>query len=164
MNTPSRLGDRYTLDPVAPGLKFQSGIGSLALYDKAYLLYTAQLSFTNIGYLQLPTLGLGVHAVHAEQIRSKKHTFFSANAAPNLHNDIFTVIGVLGQQQYFNLLTKLLPLCFGLGVFLLGKLLHFRISHELHSLFHGRPSLFICGIGLHNWSKFPDLTFISGIG
>ena len=111
------------------GLVLHPGVGPPAVDDKIRLFYTAKLSFVIVEQLHAPAHFRGVHGVHPEQAVGKQGAFLAAYAAANLHNDVFFIVGVFGQQQDLQLFVKLLLCRLGLGVGLLTQLLHFRIRH-----------------------------------
>ena len=80
----------------------------------------------------------------------KQRAFLAAHAAPDLHNDVLFVIGVLGQQQDLQLFKKrfLLRFCGGEG--LLAQLLHFGIRHQLLGVQHLLFRSDIGVVSLHN--------------
>ena len=93
------FGDRDALHAVAAGFKLQAGPGALALDDKADLLKAAELGFAGVGHLDAPAAALGIERIHAEEIGGKEHALLPADAAADLHDDVFAVVRVFGQQQ-----------------------------------------------------------------
>ena len=76
--------------------------------------------------------------------------FLSAYTAPDLHNDAFFVIGVLGQQQDLELPVKRLLFLFGACEGLLAQLLHFGVRHELLGLLHFLNRPIVGTVGIHD--------------
>lgn len=74
----------------------------------------------------------------------KEGAFLAANAAPDLHNHIFFVIGVLGQQQNFQLSSNLASVSLGGLKLLLTELLHVRVCLPGQQL----PGLLLLLLGL----------------
>ena len=99
MDTAPGLGFRHPLDPVDAAFVFQPGVGAFSGNDEVRFLDPAQLGLAVIHQLDFPPPGGGVHTVHPEQAVGKQGAFLSADAAPDLHNDIFFIVGILGQQQ-----------------------------------------------------------------
>ena len=97
------FGLRDPLDPVDAAFVFHPGPGAPAIDEKIRLFDATQLRVVVVEKLHGPAPGGGVHGVHAEETVGKEGAFLAANAAPDLHNHIFFVIGVLGQQQNFQL-------------------------------------------------------------
>ena len=111
-------------------LEFQPGPGALALNDGAALLYAAQLRLVHIHDVDFPALGLGVHGVHPQQRRREQRAFLAADTAPELHDDVFLVIGVPGQQENPQFFPEPVQLQLGRGKFLLGKLVEIRVVKQ----------------------------------
>ena len=95
-------------------------------------------------------MGLGVHGVHPKQAVGKQGAFLAAHAAPDLHDHILFVIGILGQQQNLQFFVKgfLLAFCGGEG--LLAQLLHFGVRHQLLGVQHLLFRSDIGVVSLHN--------------
>ena len=93
---------------------------------------------------------------------------FAADAAGDLHNDVFFVIGVFGKEQNLDFFGKGLLLRLGGGVGFLTKLLHFRVGHQLLSVRHVLLRLIVGVKGLHNGFQvifFPkQLRRLLGVG
>ena len=145
---------RHPLDTVDAALEFQPGPGALALDDGAALLHAAKLRLVHIHDVDFPALGLSVHGVHPKQGGREQRALFPADAAPELHDDVFLVIGVPGQQEEAQLLPEPLQLQLGGGKFLLGKLVEIRVPEQLLRL---RFVLFRPQVGLvrlHQWLQF----------
>ena len=76
--------------------------------------------------------------------------FLSAYTAPDLHNDAFFIIGVLGQQQDLELPVKRLLFLLGACEGLLAQLLHFGVRHELLGLLHFLNRPIVGTVGIHD--------------
>ena len=91
---------RHPLDPVNAGFVFQPGIGPGPGNDKIRLFHAAKFRFVVVHQLDFPAPGGGVHGVHPEQAVGEQSAFLAAHAPTNFHNDVFAVVGVLGQQKH----------------------------------------------------------------
>ena len=111
-------------------LKFQAAVSLFSVNGKADLLDPAQLGVTETGDLHIPAPGLGVHGIHTVEGICKQRRLLAAHASPNLYDDVFPVVGIPGQQQDPDLLLQTGHVSLGLGVLLLGQLLHIRIGEE----------------------------------
>ena len=60
----------------------------------------------------------------------KQCRLFPANSRTNLHNDIFTVIGIAGQKQQFQFFFQPLHIGLSLRKLFLRQLLHVRVTHQ----------------------------------
>ena len=150
VNSSAGFGFGNTLDPVDAGFPLHPGVGPPAVDDEIRLFDAAQLCFIIIQQLHGPVLLGGVHGVHPEQAVGEQGAFLAADAAANLHDDVLVVVGVLGQQQNLQFFKKFFLGGLGLGKFLLGQLLHFRVAHQLQSALHVGFGLFVGMEGLHN--------------
>ena len=144
------LGFRHPLNPVHTGFVFHSGIGPPAADNKVRLLDAPQLGFAVVHQLNAPALGGGVHGVHPEKAVGKQGAFLTAHTAPDFHDDVFFVVGILGQQQNLQLPVKPLFFLSGVLVGLLAQLLHFRIRHQLLGILHFLNGPVVGVIALHN--------------
>ena len=156
VDPPAGFGDRDTLDAVAAGLELQPGPGALALDDKADLLEAAELGLAGVCDLDAPAAALGVHGIHAEKVGGKQHALLPADAAADLHDDVFAVVRVLRQQQEADLALARFPLCFGGAVFLLVA--------ELQRGVHVVAGYLVGAVGLDDRRKLARLAVTGGEG
>ena len=165
MNAAAGLGLGHTLDAVDAGFELHSGEGAVALNDEIRLLYAAKLGLVIVQKLQPPTLGRGVHGIHPKQAVGKQRALLAADAAADLNNDVFLVVGIPGQKQHSQLFGKRLGLFFCRLVFLLAKVLHFRLKlHQLKRLVHCLPRGLVGPEGLHHRLKLALLFHRAGCG
>ena len=163
MDAPARFRHRDALHAVAARLKLEPGPGPLALDDHADLLDAAELRLADVDDLELPALSLGVHAVHAVEVRREEHPLFPADAAADLHDDVLLIVRVLRQQQDLDLLLQPLPFRPGRLKLLLGKGAHLRIFHQFlrsrHIGLRALPGL----IGRGQRLQLPRLPLTAGV-
>ena len=76
--------------------------------------------------------------------------FLAADAAADLHDNAFFVVGIFGQQQNLQLTIKLFAAGFRADEGLLAKFLHFRVAHKLLSICHLLQRGIIGVEGLHD--------------
>ena len=148
---------------MAAGFKFQARPGAFALNDHADLFKAAEFGLADIDYVQLPASAFDIHAVHPIEIGRKERAFFPSDAAADLHDDIFAVVRILRQQQDLQLLLQFIAGGFRLCIFLLRKVPHLRIIHQLHRGFQVGTGRFIRAIGLHQRRKLPGFPVDFGI-
>ena len=80
----------------------------------------------------------------------KQGAFLAAYAAPDFHNDVFVIVGILGQQQDLQFPVKPFFFLSGILVGLLAQLLHFRIRHQLLGILHFLKGPVVGVIAFHN--------------
>ena len=128
---------RHTLDPVDTGFVLHPAVSAPSVNDEVRFLHAAQLCFVVIHQFDAPAHFCGIHGVHPEQTVGKEGAFFAAHAAPDLHDDIFVIIGIFRQQQKLKLFKQFLFFRFRGLEFLLSQLLHFRITHQFPGIQNG---------------------------
>ena len=84
----------------------------------------------------------------------KQRTLLPTDAAPQLHDDVATVVRVPGQQQELQFLLQLFQPFPGVGQFLLGQFPEIRIMEQFLRLFPVRQGLAVGVIGLHHRAQF----------
>ncbi len=136
VNPAAGFGFRHPLHPVDAGFVFQPGIGTPAIDDKVRFLHAAQLGIVVVEQLHAPAHPGGVHGVHPEQAAGEQGTLLAAHAAPNLHDDAFFVIGILGQQQNLELAVQFFLPGLGFLIGFLAQILHLRVAHQLLGIVH----------------------------
>ena len=148
------LGFGNALHPVYTAFKLQAGIGALSGDGEAGLLDAAQFGIVEVEYLHLPAVALGIHGVHPHQRMGKQRCLLAAGTAPDLHDDILVVVGILGQQQDLQLLAGAVDLLLALPVLLLDDLPEIPVQTALLQQFRcllvGVPGLFVLPVLLHN--------------
>ena len=94
------------------------------------------------------------HRVHPVQGVGKQSCLFPTHSGPDLHNNIFIIIWVFGQEQELKLLLKLFHLRFGLKQLLLSQFLHLWIGQQFLGLGSALPGSQISSIGFHHRTQF----------
>jgi len=122
------LGLRYTLYPVHPALVLETVIRTRAVHRDDGFLYAAKFGLVQVEHFQCPATVLGVHGVHAQQTVGKQSSFLAAGTAADLHDDVFAVVHVLGQQQNFEIIFQLCHILTFFADFLLYHLLEVRVQ------------------------------------
>ena len=144
------FGFRHPLNPVYAGFILQPGVGAPAHHQKIRFLHASQFRFAVVHQLNFPAHFGGVHGIHPKKAVGKQGAFLAADAAPDLHNHVFVVVGIFGQQQNLQLVIQLLLLGLGLGVGFLAQLFHFRIGHQFLGFFHILLGLAVGLVSFHN--------------
>ena len=161
------LGLRNPLDAMDAALKLKTGVGTLAGDLHRDLLKAPELRGILIQDVDMEPLVLSIHAVHAEQRARKKCRLFSPGAGSDLQNDISVVVGILGEQQDFQLLGKLQCILPGLLQFLRGQFLEFRVLTALFEQCFCLPPIILCldplAIFLHDRGQRAELLHELGI-
>ena len=132
------------------GFVFQPGIGTPAIDNKVRFLHAAQFRVVVVEQLHGPAHPGGVHGVHPEQAAGEQGAFLAAHTAPNLHDDAFFVIGVLGQQQNLELAVQLFFPGLGFLIGFLAQVLHLRVAHQFLGIFHIPAGGQIGVVAFHN--------------
>ena len=122
------LGLRHTLHPVHPALVLEAVICACTVHRDDGFLYAAKFGLVQVEQFQRPTTVLGVHGVHAQQAVGKQGGFLAAGTAADLHDDVFAVVHVLGQQQNFEIIFQLCHILTFFADFLLYHLLEVRVQ------------------------------------
>ena len=138
------FGLRDPLDPVDAAFIFHPGPGAPAVDQKIRFFDAAQLGVVVVEQLHSPAPGGGIHGVHAKQTVGKEGAFFAPYAAADFHNDVFFIVGILGQQQELEFLLQLSFRLFGGLKLLLAELLHLRVGLPGQQL----PGLLLVLLGL----------------
>ena len=122
------LGLRHTLYPVHPALVLEAVIRTCAVHRDDGFLYAAKLRLVQVEHFQRPAAVLGVHGVHPQQTVGKQGGFLAAGTAADLHDDVFAIVHVLGQQQNFEIIFQLCHILTFFADFLLYHLLEVRVK------------------------------------
>ena len=122
------LSLRHPLHPVHTALVLEAVIRTCAVHRDDGFLYAAKLGLVQVEHFQRPAAVLGVHGVHAQQAVGKQSSFLAAGAAAYLHDDVFAVVHVLGQQQNFEIIFQLCHILTFFADFLLYHLLEVRVQ------------------------------------
>ena len=77
----------------------KAGIDIVARHRGDDFFDTAGGGFAHGHDFDLPALGLGVSAIHAEQVRGEESRLLAPGATANLENGVTLVIRILGQEQ-----------------------------------------------------------------
>ena len=99
---------------------------------------------------------LGVHGVHAEEIGREEHALLPADAAADLHDDVFAVVGILRQEQDPDLALAAFPL----GSCGAELLLVAELRRGIHVLAGGKPG----AIGLDEGAQLARFLLAGGKG
>ena len=105
-------------------LVFQAAVRALARDQERDFLEPADFRGILRKDVHLPALALGIAAVHAEQVASKKRRLVAANAAANLHDDVPLVVRIFREQQNRELAIELLFLRHEVRELLLDEVAH----------------------------------------
>src|SRR4030042_365881 len=91
-----------------------------AFYTEYNLTEPALVGHTEIELLNLPSPALGIFDIHIIKVACKKRRLLAASARPNFNNNRANRHIISHNKSIFNLIEKLLALCFE-TVFLLGR-------------------------------------------
>src|SRR6266516_5840063 len=97
MDTPVCLGHRHTLDAMRAALVLHATVSALAPHHKRDILNSTLLSLVRIQHLDLPTIVIGIAAVHAEDFACKERSFVTTSSTMDGHNRVFLVHNVFRQ-------------------------------------------------------------------
>ena len=75
----------------------------MALNRGDHLLHPAERARRALQNFHFPLLRLRVARIHAEQLAREQRRFIAAGARANFHDHVLLVVGVLRQQQEFQL-------------------------------------------------------------
>ena len=128
MDAALRLGLRHTLHTVYTALVLEAVVCPCAVHCEDGFLHAAKLRLVEVEHFQLPALALHIHGVHAQQAVGKQGSFLPSCAAADLHNDIFAIVHILGQQQNFEIIFQLFHILTFFADFLLYHLLEVRVK------------------------------------
>ena len=150
-----RLGLRHALHTVHTALVLEAIVGPGTVHRKDGLLHAAKLRLVEVEHFQLPALALHIHGVHAQQAVGKQGSFLPSCAAADLHNDIFAIVHILGQQQNFEIIFQLCHILTFFADFLLYHLLEVRVKcARFFQQSFGLCQMILCGlpraVGLHH--------------
>ena len=115
MDPPSGLRLRHPLNPVDAGLILHDGVSTLAGNHEGAALHASDSDFVRLHHFHFPAPGLGVMGIHPVDLRRKKGRFISSCPRSNLHDDVFLIVGVFGQQQNLQFLFQFCRPLFGIG-------------------------------------------------
>ena len=100
------LGDGHALHPVHPALELEHAEGHLVRLAEARRLHrhrhgavAAEVGLLRVEDLDLPAAGLGVAAVHLEQVAREQRGLLAALAGLDLDQRVGGVVGVAGREQ-----------------------------------------------------------------
>ena len=126
MNTPLTFSVGYALYAVNAAFKLEFAVRALAHYHETAFLKAAQFVFLDVDFFDFPAVLFRKHVVHTADFVGKQRRFFAACARADFDDNVFVVVGVLGQKQHLQLLGK-----FGNAFFLHGNVL---VKHGKHVL------------------------------
>ena len=149
------LGLRHALHPVHTALVLEAVVGPGTIHREDGFLHAAKLGLVQVEHFQLPSPALHIHGVHAQQTVGKQGRFLAACAAADLHNDIFAIVHIFGQQHNFEIIFQFFHILTFFADFLLYHL--FKVRVKSTRLFQQGFCLFqmiLCSlplpVGLHN--------------
>ena len=102
--------------------------------DKSDLLETADPVFVVGCKLGAPPLADRVIAVHPVEIRRKERRLVASDACPDLHDDIFVIIGVFGEKEDLQFLLRIGDLLLRLSKLAFQHLPHIIVIFMLQHL------------------------------
>ena len=156
MDPAAGLGHRDALHPVHAALIFQSGIGSFSGNNEAHRFHAADPDLFKADRLDTPAPSLRVMDIHPVNITREQSGLIAASPRADLHDDIFVIIGVLGQEQDPQFFLEDRDLVSGLRQLFLGqcpKFLVILLSQEELGVFLIRLGFFIGLVSLHQRSQ-----------
>ena len=126
-----RFGFGHALDAVHAALELEAGIHLVARDAEHDLLVAAEFGLGGAHDLGLPAAFIRVHGVHAVQVGGEQRAFLAARAAADLHENVFLVVRVLGQEQDLELVLEPRDVSLGLLELFLRQLFHVRVGQHL---------------------------------
>jgi hypothetical protein len=78
-------------------------------------------------HFDLPALGLGIAGVHAEDFGGEECGLVASSAGADFQDDVLVVVGILGEEQHFQICLDCTDARLKLGQFVLGVGAHLRI-------------------------------------
>src|SRR5579883_382261 len=99
MNATLRFRGRDSLHAMHSAFIFQLRIDLVALNGRDDFLQSAEVRGGAFEDLDFPTLGFSVARIHAEEFAGEESGFITPGTRANLDEDVFFVVGVLGQKQ-----------------------------------------------------------------
>ena len=148
-----RLRFRHALHAVHTAFKPKTRKGVRATYDEIDLPDAAELGLAAVDDLHREALPFGVHFIHSEKIGGKKGTFLSADAAADLHDDVFPVVRVLRQQEDLQLLRRAFHAGASFAERFARKVFHFGVGKKLFRALGFLPEGLVARVGLHQRGK-----------
>lgn len=115
---------RNALHAMRAALELELAVGALAGNLEDDFLEAAEIALARVHQLDAPALGFREAGVHAVQIRREQRRLVAAGRAADLDDDVFVVVGILGQQQDAHFLGKLLEAR--------AELLELHLDHLAH--------------------------------
>ena len=153
MDAPLRFGFRHALHAVHAAFKPEARKGVRAADDEIDLADAAKLGLAAVDDLNGEALPLGVHFVHPEKIGGKKGAFLAADAAADLHDDVFSVVRILWQQKDFQFLGDAIHSGSRLAERFPREIFHFGVGEELFRTLRLPPEGLVARIGIHQGGK-----------
>ena len=98
MNPALRLGFGHALHAVRARLELELRVGAAAFNAADDFPESAVLALVGTQHLDLPTLLLGVTAVHSKQVAREERRLVAAGARANLEKEIALVVGIVRDQ------------------------------------------------------------------
>ncbi len=94
MNPALRFGFRYPLHPVGAAFELEPRVNPVTTDHGDDLLETAAVGFGSRHQLDLPAVGVGVAAVHPEQVGGEQRRLLPAGTGADFQDDILVVVGI----------------------------------------------------------------------
>ena len=113
-------------------------VDALAFNDRDHFLVAAHARLRQRHHFNLPFVLLGEARIHAEDLRCKQRCLVAARSRANFENYVLLVVGVLGQQQNFDLFFELRFSRRQRDDLFLGHGAHFRIALRQHGARFGQ--------------------------
>ena len=156
MDTAAAFRLRYTLYTMHTAFIFHLGVSALTGDHKLYFLHTTDTDIIHIHGFHLPAVPLCIMYIHTINLCRKKCRFITACSGTDLHDNVFIIVRILGQQQHLQLLLQLFHLFLAVSQFFLQHLTHLfvRLFLQHHQgVFNILLALFIFLISLHDRSQ-----------
>ena len=78
---------------------FEFAVNALSGDRKHDFLHAAEFRHVAVEFLAFPTVFFGIFEIHPVQFVAEKARLFSPRAAADFHDDVFIVVGILGNEQ-----------------------------------------------------------------
>ncbi len=128
------FGGGDALHAVSARFKFQTAVRPGADNTGDDFFIAAQFAFVGGHDFNLPTVALGVAAVHTQQIAGKQRGFVAARSGAYFDEDVFVVVGIFGQQQFLQFGIEFADFGFGRFDFFGGKIFHFGVGQHFFGI------------------------------
>ncbi len=161
MDAPLRFGVRHPLHAVHAALELQTTEHAITRDGRDDLFVTAHFAFGDAFYLDLPSPGLGITLVHAEQIAGEEGGLVAAGSGPDLQDRGGVLVPVARRQQQRHLVLEVGQAQHEVVELLAGQRRHLGIVAAKH-LLQARCLGAGAGQFLHGVSHGPQLGVLLG--